>query len=164
MQRVLFLCTGNSARSQMAEAFLRKNGSDKFEAYSAGLQPNGLHPFTIQVMQEVGINVADQKSKGVEEYLGKVLFQYLITVCDNAEKNCPSTWPGISKREHWSFEDPTAFEGTAEEKLAKFREIRDQIDQKIRVWLASPQDDIKHDQKQGLVSMEWGLVSKSDDR
>ena len=138
MQRVLFLCTGNSARSQMAEAFLRKYGGDKFEAYSAGLEPKGLNPFTVQAMQEVGIDVSGQKSKGVGEYLGKVLFQYLITVCDDAEKNCPSTWPGISKREHWSFEDPAAFEGSEDEKLAKFRQVRDQIEARITSWAADP--------------------------
>ena len=135
MQRVLFLCTGNSARSQMAEAFLRKYAGDQFEAYSAGLEPKGLNPLTVQAMQEVGIDVSQQRSKGVDEYLGKVLFQYLITVCDDAEKNCPTIWPGISKREHWSFEDPAAFEGTDEEKLAKFREIRNQIKARIRSWL-----------------------------
>jgi arsenate reductase (thioredoxin) len=139
MQRVLFLCTGNSARSQMAEAFLRKYGGDEFEAHSAGLEPKGMNPLTIQVMQEVGIEVSGQKSKGVGEYLGKVLFQYLITVCDDADKNCPSTWPGISKREHWSFDDPAAFEGTDEVKLAKFREIRDQIETRIKEWVVNPQ-------------------------
>ena len=139
MQRVLFLCTGNSARSQMAEAFLRKYGGEQFEAYSAGLEPKGLNPFTVQVMQEVDIDVSGQQSKGVGTYLGKVLFQYLITVCDDAEKNCPSTWPGISKREHWSFEDPAALVGTDEEKLAKFREIRDQIETRIKAWVAHPQ-------------------------
>ena len=139
MQRVLFLCTGNSARSQMAEAFLRKFGGDQFEAYSAGLEPKGLNPFTIQVMQEVDIDVSRQQSKGVGTYLGKVLFQYLITVCDDAEKNCPSTWPGISKREHWSFEDPAAFEGTDEEKLANFRQVRDQIEARIKAWITNPQ-------------------------
>ncbi len=139
MQRVLFLCTGNSARSQMAEAFLRKYGEDRFEAHSAGLEPKGLNPLTIKVMQEAGIDVSGQKSKGVGVYLGKVLFQYLITVCDDAEKNCPSTWPGISKREHWSFEDPAALEGTDEEKLAKFRQVRDQIEIKIKEWAANPQ-------------------------
>jgi arsenate reductase len=139
MQRVLFLCTGNSARSQMAEAFLRKYGGEQFEAYSAGLEPKGLNPFTIRVMQEAGIDVSGQKSKGVGTYLGKVLFQYLITVCDDAEKNCPSTWPGISKREHWSFDDPAAFEGTDEEKLAKFRQIRDQIEGRIKAWITNPQ-------------------------
>ena len=139
MQRVLFLCTGNSARSQMAEAFLRKYAGEQFEAYSAGLEPKGLNPFTVQVMQEVGIDVSQQQSKGVGTYLGKVLFQYLITVCDNAEKNCPSTWPGISKREHWSFEDPAAFEGTDEEKHAKFRQVRDQIEARIKTWITSLQ-------------------------
>ena len=89
-------------------------------------------------MQKVGIDVSHQQSKGVGTYLGKVLFQYLITVCDDAEKNCPSTWPGISKRQHWSFEDPAALEGTDEEKLAKFREVRDQIEIKIKEWAANP--------------------------
>ena len=135
MKRVLFLCTGNSARSQMAEAFLRKYAGAKFEAHSAGLQPKGLNPFTVTVMQEIGIDVSGQRSKGIGEYLGKVLFQYLITVCDDAEKNCPTTWPGISHKLHWSFDDPAALEGTNEEKLAKFRQVRDQIDLHIKTWL-----------------------------
>jgi arsenate reductase len=133
--RVLFLCTGNSARSQMAEAFLRKYAGDRFEAHSAGLEPKGVNPFTIQVMQEVGIDISDQTSKGVNAYLGKVLFQYLITVCDDADKNCPTVWPGVNQRMHWSFEDPAAFEGTDAEKLTKFQEIRDRIERRIRVWL-----------------------------
>lgn len=133
--RVLFLCTGNSARSQMAEAFLRKYGGDNFEAHSAGLEPKGMNSLTIKVMKEIGLNVSSQKSKGVDEYLGKMLFQHLITVCDDADKNCPTTWPGISNRMHWSFEDPAVFEGTDEENLAKFRQIRDQIEQKIKDWL-----------------------------
>lgn len=136
MKRVLFLCTGNSARSQMAEAFLNKYGGSEYEAHSAGLQPKGMNPFTIQVMREIGIDVSSQRSKGIGEYLGKTLFQYLITVCDDAEKNCPTTWPGISKRIHWSFEDPAAFDGTDEERLRKFRQIRDQIEQRIQTWLA----------------------------
>lgn len=134
--RVLFLCTGNSARSQMAEAFLRKYGDEKYEAHSAGLEPKGLHPLTIRVMEEVGIDVSGQQSKGVGEYLGKVLFQYLITVCDDADKNCPTTWPGVSHRMHWSFEDPAAFGGTDEEKIVKFRQVRDQIEKRIKGWLA----------------------------
>jgi arsenate reductase (thioredoxin) len=136
--RVIFLCTGNSARSQMAEAFLRKYGGDRFEAHSAGLEPKGLNPLTVKVMDEVGIDISNQRSKGVNEYLGKALFEYLITVCDDAEKNCPTVWPGINKRMHWSFDDPAALEGTQEEKLAKFREIRDRIEQKVRDWLATP--------------------------
>jgi arsenate reductase len=121
----------------MAEAFLRKNGSDQFEAFSAGLEPKGMNPMTVRVMSEVGIDVSSQRSKGVAEYLGRVLFQYLITVCDDAEKNCPTVWPGVNKRLHWSFEDPAAVEGSEEEKLAKFREIRNQIDEKVHEWLVA---------------------------
>jgi arsenate reductase len=135
-QRVLFLCTGNSARSQMAEAFLRKYGSERYEAHSAGLEPKELNPLTVQVMNEAGIDISAQKSKGVNTYLGKMLFQYLITVCDDAEKNCPTTWPGISHKLHWSFEDPAKFEGTPQEKLAKFREVRNLIETRIKSWLA----------------------------
>jgi len=134
--RVLFLCTGNSARSQMAEAFLRKYAGDRFEVHSAGLEPKGLNPLTVKVMNEVGIDVSCQESKGVDTYLGKLLFQYLITVCDDADKNCPTVWPGVNKRMHWSFQDPAAFEGTEEDKLAKFREVRDLIEKKIKEWLA----------------------------
>lgn len=134
-QRILFLCTGNSARSQMAEAFLRKYADDRFEAYSAGLEPKGLNPLTVKVMDEVGIDVSGQRSKGVDTYLGKTLFQYLVTVCDDADKNCPTVWPGVNKRMHWSFQDPAASEGTEEEKLAKFREVRDLIESKIKNWL-----------------------------
>lgn len=134
--RVLFLCTGNSARSQMAEAFLRKYAGGRFEAHSAGLEPKGLNPLTVKVMNEVGIDVSGQESKGVDAYLGKVLFQYLITVCDDADKNCPTVWPGVNRRMHWSFPDPAAFQGTEEDKLAKFREVRDLIEKKIKEWLA----------------------------
>src|SRR5512147_988879 len=135
-QKILFLCTGNSARSQMAEAFIRKYADDRFEAHSAGLEPKGLNPFTVKVMNEVGIDVSGQTSKGVDTYLGKMLFQYLVTVCDDADKNCPTVWPGVNTRMHWSFQDPAAVEGTEAEKLAKFREVRDLIDQKIQNWLA----------------------------
>ena len=135
LTRVLFLCTGNSARSQIAEAFLRKYAGDRFDVHSAGLKPAGVNPLTIQTLQEVGIDISDQTSKGVDAYLGKVLFPYLITVCDDADKNCPTVWPGVNQRMHWSFEDPAAFEGTEDEKLSKFREIRDQIDGRIKAWL-----------------------------
>lgn len=133
--RALFLCTGNSARSQMGEAFLRHYASDHFEAYSAGLDPKGMNPLTVKVMSEIGLDISGQASKSVTEYLGKQLIQVLVTVCDHAEKNCPTTWPGINKKMHWSFEDPAAVVGSEEEKLQKFREVRDQIDQKIQAWL-----------------------------
>jgi len=134
--RVLFLCTGNSARSQMAEAFLRKYAGERFEAHSAGLEPKGINPLTIKVMEESGIDLSGHSSKGFETYLGKLLFQYLITLCDDAEKNCPTAWPGVSYRLHWSFDDPAAFQGTQAGKLAKFRQVRDQIEQKIKAWVA----------------------------
>ena len=133
--KVLFLCTGNSARSQMAEAFLRKFGEGQFEAFSAGLESNEINPFTFRVMEEIGFDLSGHRSKGIEEYLGKEHFQYLVTLCDDAEKNCPRVWPGINQRLHWSFEDPSAFKGNEEEKLAKFRQVRDQIQEKVRSWL-----------------------------
>jgi arsenate reductase len=142
-QRVLFLCTGNSARSQMAEAILRKYGGDRFEVYSAGLEPEGIHPFTIQVMKERGYDLSAQYSKGVGEYLGKVLLQTLITLCDDAEKNCPTVWPGVNTRLHWAFEDPAAGQGTDEQKLAKFREVRDLVEKRVEAWLATTQQEIQ---------------------
>jgi len=135
-KRVLFLCTTNSARSQMAEAFLSKYAGDRFEAHSAGLEPKGLNPLTVQVMDEVGVDISGYKSKGIDTYLGKILFQYLITVCDDAEKNCPTVWPGVNQRLHWYFEDPAAFQGTEEQKLSKFRQVRDQIEKKVKAWIA----------------------------
>ena len=135
-QKVLFLCTGNSARSQIAEAFVRQYGDDLFEAHSAGLKPKGVNPLTVRVMKEIGIDISDQTSKGIETYLGKMSFQYLITVCDDADQNCPTGWPGVNVRMHWSFEDPARFEGSAEERLAKFREVRDLIEKRIKEWLA----------------------------
>ena len=119
----------------MAEAFLRKYAGDVFEAHSAGLEPKGVNPLTIQVMREAGIDISDQTSKGIETYLGKTDFQYLITVCDDADQNCPTGLPGIKTRMHWSFEDPAKFEGPKAEKLAKFREVRDLIEQRIKKWV-----------------------------
>lgn len=133
---VLFLCTGNTTRSQMAEAFLRAYGGEHFEAYSAGLEPSEIHPLTRQVMQEIGFDLQGQRSKDVTEYMGRMHFGYLITVCARAEKNCPRTFPGVSERLHWEFEDPVAFEGPDQEKLNKFRAVRDQVRQRVVDWLA----------------------------
>jgi arsenate reductase len=133
--RVLFLCTGNSARSQMAEGFLRRYAPHVFEAYSAGLEPKGIHPLTVQVMRDVGIDVSGQRSKSVDEYMGKLMFGYLITVCGHADANCPAVFPGVGKRMHWDFDDPVAFEGTEEERLAEFRRVRDLIRDRILAWL-----------------------------
>jgi arsenate reductase len=135
-QRVLFLCMGNSARSQMAEAFLRKYAGDIFEAYSAGRDWKGTDPLTFQVMNEVGIDIFDQSFKGIEFDLGETLFHYLIIVGDDEVDNYASAWPGIEIQIHWSFEDPAEFVGTEEERLAKFREVRNLIENKVRGWVA----------------------------
>ena len=132
--KVLFLCTGNSARSQMAEAFLRKYAGNLFEVYSAGLLPKGINPLTIQVMEEIGFEMSQHTSKDLLQYMGKVHFGYLITVCDRAEKKCP-IFPGMGLRLHWPIEDPAEFIGTEKEIIARFRAARDQIDLKIRAWL-----------------------------
>jgi arsenate reductase len=134
--RVLFLCTGNSVRSQMAEAFLRKYAGDRFEVYSAGLEPSIINPLTIRVMEEMGIDLSNQRSKSLQEYMGKLHFGYLITVCDRAEQKCP-IFPGMGMRLHWPFEDPSRASGNDAERLAKFRQVRDQIDTKVREWLNS---------------------------
>jgi arsenate reductase len=133
--RVLILCTKNSARSQMAEAFLKKYAGDQFEVYSAGFDPQEIHPFTRQVMSEVGLDLREQHAKSVKEYLGRVVFTYLITVCEKAEKDCPIAFPGVLLRMYWPFEDPVGGNGSDTQKLQKFREIRDKIDQRIQLWL-----------------------------
>lgn len=134
--RVLFLCTGNSARSQMAEAFLRVYAGDHFEIYSAGLEPKGLIlPDVLTVMKERGLNMAGQSSKSVQEYLGKMIFAHTITVCGDAEENCPAIFLSMGRHEHWPFEDPAKFRGSDSERLEAVRVIRDQIDQRIIQWL-----------------------------
>jgi arsenate reductase len=132
--KVLFLCTGNSCRSQMAEAWLRFLDSASFEVYSAGLEPHGINPGTIAVMEEVGIDLSSHRSKNLDEYKGKIEFDYLITVCGNADERCPY-FPGMGTRMHWPFKDPAAFTGPEDEKLAVFRKVRDQIKARIEQWL-----------------------------
>jgi arsenate reductase (thioredoxin) len=132
--KVLFLCTGNSARSQMAEAFLRELADDRFDVYSAGLHPAGIDEGALIVMRERGIDIGGQRAKHLEEFLGKVHFGVLITLCERAERECP-IFPGVSIRLHWPFEDPAAAVGSGEERLEKFREVRDQIEARIRAWL-----------------------------
>ncbi|MDZ4771059.1 MAG: arsenate reductase ArsC [Chloroflexota bacterium] len=134
-KRVLFLCTGNSARSQMAEAFMRKLAGDKYEAFSAGMEPKGLHPMTVEVMQEVGIDVSGQRSKGIKEIMGRFTFDDAIIVCRKAEDDCPKLSADARRIHRWIFEDPVRIEGTDEEKLTKFREVRDQIEARIKLWL-----------------------------
>lgn len=132
--KVIVLCTHNSARSQMAEAFLKKYAGDYFDVYSAGFDPQPINPYAIKVMKEIGYDLAGQYPKELEQYLGTVHFGIVITVCKKAEEKCP-TIPGVSKRLDWSVEDPAAFEGSEEAKLAKFREVRNQIHDKVKEWL-----------------------------
>jgi len=122
-QRVLFLCTGNSARSQMAEGLLRHIAGDRFEVFSAGTRPAGLNPNSVKVMSELGIDISRGRSKSVDEFQGQE-FDYVFTVCDNARETCP-IFPGGRRRIHRSFEDPAAV--SVEQQLDKFRTIRDEI-------------------------------------
>jgi len=123
--KVLFLCTGNSARSQMAEGYLRHAAGDRFEAMSAGIEPKGLNPLAVEAMREIGIDISKQKSKDVVSLLGQHI-PYVVTVCDNAKERCP-TFPGTWKFLHWSLEDPAEAAGTQEDKLRVFRRVRGQI-------------------------------------
>jgi arsenate reductase len=140
-QKILFLCTGNSCRSQMAEAFLRKYSTDQFEVYSAGLEPKPIHPLTYQVMQEVGNNLSGHTSKRITD-LPLREFDTLITVCDDADKNCPVGLVPSRDRLHWSFEDPAIFPGSEEERLDKFREVRDLIEKKVLDWVSEKNPDL----------------------
>lgn len=121
----------------MGEALLRAYAGDRFEVHSAGLEPKGLNPYTIRVMAEMGIELSGHRSKDVTEYLGKTSFRYLIIVCDQAERNCPTTFLGALQRLSWPFNDPAAVQGSEAEMLEKFRAVRDQMDERIRTWLAA---------------------------
>jgi arsenate reductase len=134
-QRVLFLCTGNSARSLMAEALLRHQANNFFEVHSAGLDPKGINPFTTRALKEIRVSTEDLWSKSVRLYMGTMVFTYVITVCDHAEENCPTIFLTQGHHLHWSFEDPAAFRGSDEDTLAKFRAIRDEIAIQIADWL-----------------------------
>ena len=129
-KRVLILCTGNSARSQMAEGLLRHDGGRDFEVSSAGTRPSQVRPEAIEAMREVGIDISGHRSKSVDELADRE-FDYVVTVCDNAKESCP-VFPGKTERIHWSFEDPAAVEGDWETRLAAFRRIRDEIRAKFR--------------------------------
>jgi len=134
-KRALILCTGNSARSQMAEGLLRELGGNDFEVFSAGVAPTHVRSEAIEVMREIGINISTQRSKSVDEFLGQE-FDYVITVCDNANEQCP-TFPGKTKRLHWSFEDPAAVEGDHNVRLNGFRSVRDKIAEQLRLFISS---------------------------
>jgi arsenate reductase len=128
--RVLILCTGNSARSQMAEGLLKHDAGDRLEVESAGTKPGRVRPEAIAVMKELGIDISGHRSKHVNEFQGQS-FDYVLTVCDNAKESCP-VFPGQTKRIHKAFEDPAAFQGTEAERLALFRRVRDEIRDYLR--------------------------------
>ncbi len=134
---VLFLCTGNSARSQMAEAFLRQHAGNIYDAHSAGLNPQGVHPLTIQVMEEVGIDISEHQSKSLTQYLGKTSPKWVIFVCEKAERSCPHVWPFSLQSESWRFEDPVDSVGDDLERIMKFRSVRDQIETRILDWISN---------------------------
>jgi arsenate reductase len=138
--KVLFLCTHNSARSQMAEGLLRQLAGDRFEVHSAGTEATHVRPLAIRAMDEIGVDISSQESKTLERYLEEPI-DYVITVCDDANEACPF-FPGAANRLHWSFEDPSRAEGSVEERLEKFRQIRDEIEQKIRDWLEHPEAEL----------------------
>ena len=127
--RVLFVCTGNSARSVMAEALLRRHGGDRFEVFSAGTEPKGINPLTLRILAEAGIDASWARSKSVTEFAGQT-FDYVVTVCDQARQTCP-VFPGVHESLHWGYEDPAAAEGTEQERLAVFRRVFIQMGERI---------------------------------
>jgi arsenate reductase len=131
--RVLVVCTGNSARSIMAEALIRSKGGEAFEAFSAGTHPRGINPLTLQVLEEAGLDASWARSKSVEEFLGDT-FHYVITVCDEARQECP-VFPGEHESLHWGYEDPALAQGTDEERLAVFRRVFVQLSERIGTFL-----------------------------
>ncbi len=135
-QRVLFICVHNSARSQMAEAFLEKYAGDRFEVESAGIEPGLLNPIVVDVMREAGIDISQNKTKSVFDlYQQGEQYDYVIAVCDESQSSACPVFPGKAQQLHWAFPDPSKFEGTNKEKLEKVRLVRDSIKCKIQKWL-----------------------------
>ncbi|HTE65309.1 MAG TPA: arsenate reductase ArsC [Candidatus Binatia bacterium] len=140
-RRVLFVCTHNSARSQMAEGMLRAWGEDRFEAHSAGTEVSAVRPEAVTAMAEIGIDIGGHRSKSVEHYLGQK-FEWVITVCDQARQNCP-VFPGVEHTGHWSVEDPSEATGSEEQRLETFRRVRDDLRNRIHVFiLAASREDL----------------------
>jgi arsenate reductase len=131
--RILVLCTGNSARSQMGEGLFREEGGSGYEVFSAGTRPSHVRPEAIAVMREIGIDISGHRSKSVDEFAGQE-FDFVVTVCDSARDQCP-VLPGAAKRIHWSLEDPAAMEGAEEERLAAFRRVRDQLRERVKAFV-----------------------------
>jgi arsenate reductase len=132
---ILVLCTGNSARSQIAEGFLRKYKGDRFIAASAGTEPKSqVNPLAVRVMSEVGIDISDHRPKDIKEFLGNAAVRHVLIVCDNAARSCPRTWPGTFSRTFMPFDDPAAATGSEAERLEVFRRVRDEIERAMREW------------------------------
>lgn len=140
--RVLFLCTHNAARSQMAEALLRHVGGERFDVQSAGTEVTRVHPLAVRAMADVGIDIAEARSKHLREFINDD-FDYVITVCDRASESCP-VFPGGPQRVHWSFTDPSAAEGSEEQRYRAFARVRDEIMLRLRTWVQLP-----------LAAVEW---------
>jgi arsenate reductase len=140
--RVLFICVHNSARSQIAEAFLNRLGGEFFAAESAGLEPGALNPLAVRALAEKGIDIAGRPTRGAFDLLRRgELFGWVITVCDESQAaGCP-VFPGIARREHWSFPDPAAFAGSEDEKMEQVRRLRDRIEARVRDWLRAQGED-----------------------
>lgn len=134
-KRVLILCTGNSARSQMAEGLLRSIAGDRFEVASAGVAPSHVRAEAIEAMKEIGIDISTHRSKSVDEFIGEG-FDYVITVCDNANEQCP-VFPGRTTRIHWSFEDPAAIRGDTATRMEAFRRVRDAISKRLKEFVSA---------------------------
>ena len=142
-QKVLFLCTQNSARSQMAEGLLRHHAGDRFEVMSAGCSASGeIHPHAVRAMEEVGVDLSGQSPKGLKTYMGRVGFNWSIVVCEEAEEDCPKTFPGVGTQLTWPFPNPRGEDVPEDEMLDKFREVRDGIERRILRWLESPEEEL----------------------
>lgn len=136
-QRVLFVCVHNSARSQMAEAFLKQLAPERFEAESAGLEPGTLNPVVVEAMMEAGIDISGNKTKSVFDlYRQGKRYDYVITVCDESQSGKCPVFPGAGARLHWGFDDPSGFRGSPEERLARTKEVRDRIRERVAAWIS----------------------------
>jgi arsenate reductase len=139
MQRVLFVCTGNSARSIMGEALLRHHAGTRFEAYSAGTEPKGVNPLTLRVLEEAGVDTAGLTSKSTADFLGTMRVHHAIIVCDTAQQTCPRIQPFAAETHYWPVPDPAAVTGSEAVRLQAFRDVRNLIDEKLLAWLAEVQ-------------------------
>jgi len=140
--RILFLCTGNSCRSHMAEGWLRHLAAERFESFSAGSRPAGfVHPLAVRAMSEAGVDISGHRSKSLDEFAGRE-FDLLVTVCDGAREACP-VFAGAKRRLHWGFDDPACATGSDEERMAVFRRVRDEIGARIRQFLARSDVEVK---------------------